>query len=138
MRYVLTRSRRFITLVERAGDAIITNHVWRVGTAHQNVACFDAVASKAIVTEDVIGRIYTHASLIVACIVGTRNAVVTIHGHAVNAIRAIACFIAIAGIPVVALRIHRARCSSDAAERFAAVFRYVAKCRVWRGRARTA
>ena len=126
MRYVLTRSRRFITLVERAGDAIITNHVWRVGTAHQNVACFDAVASKAIVTEDVIGRIYTHASLIVACIVGTRNAVVTIHGHAVNAIGAIACFGAIAGIAVVALRIHRARGRGDTAQCRAAILCYVA------------
>jgi len=130
MRNAYTRAQWFITLVERAGDIIIAIHVRRIDASEQVVARLDSVTSKAIIADGVVRCIQTRARLIVARIVGARNAVVTIHGHAINAIGAIASFGAIAGIAVVAFGIHRATCGGDATKRWTAIFGNVAKCRV--------
>jgi len=136
LRQIRASAVRFITLVERAGNAVIAVDIRWVGATGIDVAKLDAVTRKTVVANIVVRGVHTGARLRIARIDGAKHAVVAIRRIAGNAEDAIAGFRAVASITIVTLRIHRARGGGRATtERWDAVLPGRTKCRIGRRRA---
>ncbi len=128
----------FVALVRCASNVVVAIDVGRIRAAGVDVARFDAVAGKPVVANGVVGDMNTRPILRIARIKGAADVVVAIHRCARHAENTIARFLTIAGITVVALRVHRARHGGDTTpKRRNAALTHGAECRVCRGNARS-
>lgn len=108
----------FVALVRCASNVVVAIDVGRIRAADVDIARFDAVAGKPVVANGVVGDMNTRAILRIARIKGAGDVVVAIHRCAGHAENTIARFRTIAGITVVALRVHRARHGGDATSKW--------------------
>ncbi len=103
---VQASSRRFAALIACAGNPVIAIYIRRIGAADIDVARFDTIAGETIVTDVVVWSMRASARLNITRINCANDAVIAVHGCAVYTESTIARFRSVAGIAIIALRIH--------------------------------
>lgn len=103
-----TRSAGFAALIGRTCNPVVAIHIRRIGAPRIDVAGLDTIAGETVVTDVVVWRMHASARLSITRINRANDAVVAVQGRTVDAEGTIARFCAVAGVAIVALRIHRA------------------------------